>query len=123
MMYRMLVISTILALNVASADGAAMKATTFGCRAEADTLKAVTLQAKKDTAGLEAFVKPKIASGECASFARGTTVDPETSKPNLTCVRLTGGLDCEWVADYLVDLHPSDSRPTGAAAGGGHRRH
>jgi hypothetical protein len=119
-MKHVLIAATIL-IGSLPAEAAAVKTMTYGCKSEADANKALMLQAKKDTSGLEGFTKPKIASGECIAFGRGVTVDPERTKAALTCARLTGGLDCYWMADYLIELHPSDQRQNPMGGGTRHR--
>jgi len=100
-----------------AARAAAMKTSTFGCKAPADAQKALYLQSKKDAAGLAAFTQAKLASGACVTLGRGLTVTTDMKKPPLTCVRLSGDLDCYWTADVLVDLNPAEperpSRGTG----------
>ena len=105
-----------------SVDAAVLKAATFGCQTERDAATAMGFQAKNDVAALKAFTTPKLASGACLAFGRGVAIDPESKKPPLTCVRLSGGLECYWLADSLIDLHPAEGgaeRP--GRAGGRHR--
>jgi hypothetical protein len=100
---------------------AAVKIATFGCKTEADATTAMTLQAKRDLVGLENFTQPKIVSGDCVSFARGVVVSADAKKPPLTCVRLSGGLDCYWIAGSVIDDNPSrsDQAPSGGGRGRG----
>ena len=107
---------TSLALPGSSADAAALSASTLGCRTPADALKVAGFRAKKDAAGLASFSQTAEAARACIPLTKGVTVGIDEAKPPLSCVRLTGDLECYWVADALVDLYPGDK---GAGAGGG----
>lgn len=93
-------------------QAAALKAATVACKAPKDATKVVEFLIKKDTAGLEAFSRPLIASGACTAMGRGLTVTVDEKKPPLSSVRLSGDLDCYWVTDVFVDLYPSDKTGT-----------
>jgi hypothetical protein len=93
---------------LSSATAAVLKATTLACKTPADATKATTFLAKKDKAGLEAFSRTSIASGACTQLGRGVQVEIDEKQLPLSCVRLTGDLNCYWVADVLVDLHPGE---------------
>ena len=105
-----------------SLEAAVVKTSTFGCRTESDAVKAATLQAKNDAAALATFTKPKIVAGDCVALGRGVTIDPETRRSPLACVRLAGGLECYWIADSLIELHPADPVTPFAGRGGNRRR-
>ncbi len=114
-----------LAALCSSVDAASLTSSSLGCKTQADATKAAMLRAKKDSAGLDAFSKPLIAARSCIAFAKGVTIDVDEKRPPLACVRLTGDLECYWVADALVDLYPSAEKggAAGHRGGGGSRRH
>jgi len=109
----LIAVLTLASLGPPSVRAAAMKASTFGCKAPADAQKALDLQSKKDAGALAKFTQPKLASGACITLGRGLSVTSDMKKPPLTCVRLSGDLDCYWTADALVDLNPAEpERPS-----------
>ncbi|WP_158808262.1 hypothetical protein [Beijerinckia sp. L45] len=108
------------ALLCAPASAAAVSASTLGCRTPADALKVAGFRAKKDTAGLATFGQTAAASRACIPLTKGVTVGIDEAKPPLSCVRLTGDLECYWVADALIDLYPGDKGAGGGKKGGGH---
>ncbi len=104
------------------ASAAVLVAGALGCKAPADASKAALLRAKRDSVGLDIFSKPLVASRSCTEFAKGVTVDVDEKRLPLSCVRLTGDLDCYWVPDALVDLYPAAKGEMAGRKGGGHRR-
>jgi len=112
----------LLVLGPSPAHAAAAKATAFACKEAAVFKKAFeqpagktnkdpkaasdTKEIKKNT---DAYFKAKVATGECLQIARGQPVSVDERNGNLWCVRLTGGLDCFWTAEQLIDLYPSGS--------------
>ena len=121
-MKRVVVTVLVIVCGPMSVDAAVLKMTTFGCKAEADATKAIGFQVRKDSAGLDKFTAPKVAAGECVAFGRGVSINAETKKPPLVCVRLSGDLNCYWVADSLVDLNPPQTDAPKPGRGGGRRR-
>jgi hypothetical protein len=105
------------------ASAAAVSASTLGCRMPADALKVAGFRAKKDSAGLASFSQTASASRACIPLTKGVTVGIDEAKPPLSCVRLTGDLECYWVADALIDLYPGDKGAGGGKKGGGGHRH
>lgn len=106
-------------LSTSPATAAVLKATTLACKTPADATKAVAFLAKKDKAGLEAFSRSSIASGACTQLGKGVTVDVDEQKLPLSCVRLTGDLNCYWLADVFIDQHPGQKGTTSNATRGG----
>lgn len=111
------------ALPCLPARAAALSATTLGCRAPADALKVAGFRAKKDAAGLASFSQSATASRACVPLTKGVTVGIDEAKPPLSCVRLTGDLECYWVADALIDLYPGQKGGGAGKQGGGGHRH
>jgi hypothetical protein len=111
------------ALSSLPADAAALAVSTLGCRTPADALKVAGFRAKKDAAGLASFSQTAATSRACIPLTKGVTVGIDEAKPPLSCVRLTGDLECYWVADALIDLYPGDKGAGGGkkGGGGGHR--
>jgi hypothetical protein len=112
----------LLILGASPAHAAAVKATVFACKEAAVFKKAFEQPAGKankdpkaasDTKEIrkntDAYFKAKVATGECLQLARGQTVSVDERNGNLWCVRLSGGLDCYWTAEQLIDLYPSGS--------------
>ncbi len=112
-----------LVMTATAARAAAIGASTFGCKTQADATQAATLRARKDKAGLDAFGARMAASGVCIPFTRGITVDIDERGPALSCVRLTGDLSCYWIAKELIDEHPGEKGRggEGGARGGRHK--
>jgi hypothetical protein len=106
-------------LCCSSASAAVLTSAALGCKAPSDAIKAATLRVKKDAAGLAAFSQPLIASRSCMVFAKGVTIGIDEKQLPLSCVRLTGDLDCYWVPDALVDLYPGQKGGAGRQGGGG----
>jgi hypothetical protein len=105
------------ALPLSQADAAALSASTLGCRAPLDALKLEGFSARHDTPGLATFSQAVTASRACIPLTKGVAVGVDEAKPPLSCVRLTGDLECYWVPNALVDLYPGEK-----GAGGGKRR-
>ena len=121
-MKTMVVTALAIVCGAVRSDAAVLKMTTFGCKAEADATKAIGFQVRKDSAGLDKFTAPKVAAGDCVAFGRGVSINPETKRPPLVCVRLSGDLDCYWVAESLVDLNPPQTDEQKPPRGAGGRR-
>ena len=70
------------------------------------TLKRMdTIARAGDRAGLEAYIKETMASGECRRLAVGTKVRIERSEGRYTCVAPFGSTaPCRWV--YVRELKP-----------------
>lgn len=123
---RLVIIAVVLSWTVLPggwARAAALSASTLGCRTPADALKVAGFRAKKDAAGLTTFGQTAAAIRACIPLTKGITVGIDEAKPPLSCVRLSGDLECYWVADALVDLYPSDKGAGGGKKGGGGRHH
>jgi hypothetical protein len=100
------------------AHAAAAKATFFACKEQTVFKKPfqhpagqASKDVKEDKAKTEAYFKAKIASGECIQLARGEQVSIDQRDGELSCVRQTGGLNCYWTADNVIELYPS-AQPT-----------
>lgn len=97
-----------------SVEAAVLAQNFYGCRDQADARKLLEFLAKADKSSIEKLGKAKIAAGSCIPIERGTNVAVDEKKPSLFCVRLTGGLDCYWVADALIDQKAHDAQERGS---------
>lgn len=112
----------VLSLPCLPAASAVIRASTLGCRTPADTMKVASFTSKKDGPGLAGFTQMAEASRACIPLTKGVTIGIDEAKPPLSCVRLTGDLECYWVTDASIDLYPGD-KGAGADRKSGGRRH
>jgi len=94
-------------------EAAVLERNFYGCRDQADARKLFEFLSKADKVASEKFCKAKIAAGSCIPIERGTNVAIDEKKPSLSCVRVTGGLDCYWVANALIGQKPHDPEEPG----------
>ena len=119
-MHRM---AALLALAAPVAAHAATVANSIvGCKAQADSRKALELIAKNDAAGLEKFKAFKIAGGDCSSLSKGMSVVVDKKDGQFLCVRPTGGLDCFWTAAVAINQNPTASEKSQSSQPRGHGR-
>ncbi len=114
--------ATLVVLWLSGAAAAVLTSPVFGCRAPADATRAAALRAKKDAAGFATFSQPLVASRACLELAKGVVVGVDENRAPLSCVRLTGDLECYWVPGAAVDLYPGQKGGGGRGGGGGRRR-
>lgn len=101
-----------------AAEAAVLRATVTGCKTPEDASKAFALGAQHKTADIEALT----ARRACLGFTKGLTVDIDEKKAPMTCIRLTGDLECWWVPSAVVDEYPgSPGHGSGGGRSGGHR--
>jgi hypothetical protein len=90
-----------------TAHAAATTAPALACRNQADAKAALDLAGPKNKPGaLTSFRSAKIASGDCVSLIKGLTVSVDQKIPPFMCVRLSGSIDCYWMAASVIDLNP-----------------
>jgi hypothetical protein len=108
-----LAISTMLA--PAPLRAAAFKGAYAACQDKGLLKKAFESPEDREGKKAAAFLRTRIASGECLQFARGQQVSVDERDGAFWCVRRTGDLDCYWTLEKVVDLNP----PIVSNGGGG----
>ena len=99
----------------ATLRAAAFKGAYAACQDKGVLKKAFESPGDRDGKKATAFLRTKIASGECLEFARGQQVSVDERDGAFWCVRRTGDLECYWTLEKAIDLNP----PIVSTGGGG----
>ena len=101
-----LALASFFILGKSRVEAAAFKGTFAACKDEAVLKKAFQNPSDTDGKKAAAYFKAKVESGECMQFVRGQQITVDERDGGFWCVRPSGGLDCYWTLEKVVDLNP-----------------